>query len=137
MFIIRVDTSGTLDTSWMLKLGGNTNTIPSGISFYGGYIYVTGSADNSGWTIAGTDMFFMRLQDTMLANASPNYLKTLGGTQADEGKKIFALSDGYVYALGQGYSTELTNAQSLDIFLVRYPWDASTISYFKHFGGRD
>ena len=49
---------------------------------------------------------------------------------------MIASSDDYVYALGGGYSLELTNSNSADVYLVKYSYDGTSMSYFKHFGGK-
>lgn len=59
-------------------------------------MYVIGESDNTGWTVASTDMFFLRIK----TDKTVDYIKTLGGTQGDKGVKIVAASDGYVYGLG-------------------------------------
>lgn len=78
-------------------------------------------------------MFFLRIQ----SDKTLDYINTLGGSQADTGLKLIAYPDGYVYALGEGYSTELTNGQSLDWYLLRYTLDGKTLDYFYHFGGNN
>jgi hypothetical protein len=45
--------------------------------------------------------------------------KYLGGSSEDKALKIIGNSDGYMYVLGQGYSTEITQG-TLDIFMLRF-----------------
>ncbi len=60
--------------------------------------------------------------------------KYLGGSSEDKALKIIGNSDGYMYVLGQGYSTEITQG-TLDIFMLRFDQSSGTLDYMYNFGG--
>lgn len=47
-------------------------------------------------------MLFLRMSTT--GAGLTTYVNTLGGLQGDSANKVMALSDNYVYVLGEGYS---------------------------------
>jgi len=71
------------------------------------------------------------------ADGTLDYAYYMGGSQDDQATIVKAETDGYVYVAGDGFSNELTDNQSQDVFLVRYSHDGSSLNYFKHFGGSD
>lgn len=71
----------------------------------------------------------------MSTTGTIGYVKTITGTQVEEGKKIIADSDGMVYGLASSTSAELTNSNSQNVILIRFAQDGSSINYFKTFGG--
>ena len=116
ILIIRFTTDGVLDSSFKKIVASSSttsNSMAMGISYYNNFLYVTGMTDSAFWQNApattNNDMFFLRFSTSTL---TVNYLKSISGTDSDEGVRIMALSDGFVYALGNSISADLTNSLS-------------------------
>lgn len=91
---------------------------------------MVGESDSPGWASAKTDMTILKLDPS---TGSAVWSKYCGGTGEDMALKVIGKSDGYLYTLGEGYSTEWTSG-TIDIWLFRFKEDA-TLDYFYSFGG--
>ena len=99
MFVLKFGIDGTL--KWSVRLGGATVDKANTIFYYSNYVYIGGESDSTGWSSANTDMIFARLKSS---DGSLDYIKRLGGSQEDRVTNLKVSSDGFVYALGQGFS---------------------------------
>jgi hypothetical protein len=117
MLVLKINSNTGLLT-WAKRFGSGNNDKANGITFFNGNIYVIGDSDSVGWTglNARTDMVFLKIDPS---TSQPVFSNFLGGTAEDFGLKIVGHSDGFLYALGQGYSVEYTQG-TIDPFIIRF-----------------
>jgi hypothetical protein len=130
MLVLKVN-ANTGILNWARRFGSTNNDKANGLTFYRGNLYVIGDSDSIGWTGVGarTDMVFLKLDPSTSQAIFANYL---GGTAEDFGLKIVGHSDGFLYALGQGYSTEYTKG-TIDPFIIRFD-ETGALDYMTSFG---
>ena len=106
MLVLKINANTGILT-WAKRFGSGNNDKANGITFFNGNIYVIGESDSVGWTGAGarTDMVFLKIDPS---TSQPVFANFLGGSGEDFGLKVIGNSDGFIYALGQGYSVEYT-----------------------------
>lgn len=115
MLVLKINTNtGVL--AWARRFGNENNDKANGLTFFNGALYVVGESDSIGWASQRTDMIFLKIDPP---TGSVLFGKSLGGTGEDSALIVTGNSDGYIYALGHGYSTEYT-AGTIDLFIVRY-----------------
>jgi hypothetical protein len=75
------------------------------------------------------------------SNSANTYIKTMGGTLDDWATGVVVSTDGYVYAVGHGYSEELTvksdgSSNTMDVMIIKYS-QSGALDFFKHYGGQN
>lgn len=129
MFVIKFVISTGL-VQWARRFGFDNNDKANSLFQKGGFLYVVGESDSTGWTSSKTDIVFLKLDST---TAATQYGKYLGGSQEDTAISVIVDSDNTIYTLGEGFSVELTYGTK-DIFLIHQNSDGS-LDYFYNFGG--
>lgn len=78
MFLAKISQSiGTI--TWTKRIGSTGNDKANGLILLSGSLFVVGESDSPGWTVASTDMVFLKL-DT---NGNLMNFNSLGGSGAD------------------------------------------------------
>jgi hypothetical protein len=69
MVIVKFQTDGSL--IWSVRVGADGNDLANELQYYGGFVFVVGSSDSTGWSVAKTDLVIMQMN---IATGSLNYI---------------------------------------------------------------
>jgi hypothetical protein len=152
IFIVKKDGEGT--PIWSKRAGGSGDDEPQDITFSDGYVYITGSFENTAnfntpssgtnelISAGGKDVFVWRLRQL---DGVQFMLKRAGGLTDDEGKGIAVLNS-EIYVSGKftltanfntpsmGGTNQISSAGGTDAFLVKYT-SSGNIDWIKRAGG--